>query len=308
MVALAIFIATSEAIRYWRTRARRGELAVGARAGVEAGVRVRPRARFVALVAVAILAATAARSSLFELYRVESVSMLPTLRVGDQLLVNKVAYGLKLPFSKRRLHAAMPRRGDVIVFDGAAVHDSGSGGPVVKRVIGLPGDVVQFKGDFAAVNGWDIPSCDAGPYVIPAPHKFGRGRLGVEFLDDKAFLVVRAFGAQQRPVFQVPPGQVYVAGDDRVASKDSRSWNRGDGGTVPIDAIVGRVTRVVVGPGGRSGRLDFSRWFKPLAPRLRQPGLDTSTPDQWIDDCLKKPPPSRPPAPATTAALVAPTH
>src|SRR5262245_36215709 len=112
----------------------------------------RPRRALVseALRLIAIVAAMfAARSSLADHYYVPSGSMLPTLAIGDRLVVNKLAYDLRLPFSARALwHRADPRRGDVAVLTSPE-----TGETLVKRVIAVPGDVIEVRDGQVGLNG-----------------------------------------------------------------------------------------------------------------------------------------------------------
>src|SRR5215831_1853010 len=110
-VGVGLFIALSAAVGYWR-----GRLGAGIRPAAVARLDRRSVARLASGLGLAILAALFVRSSLLETYWVVSGSMTPTLLVGDRLLVNKVAYGFRLPFTKHTLGARLPRRGDVVVF------------------------------------------------------------------------------------------------------------------------------------------------------------------------------------------------
>ena len=258
----------------------------------------------------AILLAVGARALLGEVHRVLGGSMAPTLNVGDRLLVNRLAYGLRLPFSSRRLRARAPRRGDVIVFPNPNLDpELGAGGEgadqgprtLVKRVIGLPGDVIAFRDGSPVVNGWVVPSCDAGPYLSVSGSALVRGRLAVEVLGDRTYLTVRPPpGEPPTQPFEIPPGEVYVIGDDRGVSQDSRAWRAASDGRsagIPIASIEGRVSRLAVGVSG-DGRLDLVHPFAGLRPVLRQPNLDVTALERRIEGCLAHPPRSSTPPPA----------
>ncbi len=123
---------------------------------------------------VAALAAFVLRASIAETFAVHGPSMLPTLLPNDTVLVNRMAYGFKIPFSSVRLWQKPPARGDLVVF--RATEMAGADGPqmVVKRVIGIPGDTVALRGGDVFINGWMVPSCDAGPFVsLLAKHNVG---------------------------------------------------------------------------------------------------------------------------------------
>ena len=258
-----------------------------------------------AAAAIAVLGAVifGSRARLVEIARVTGPSMEPTLNPGDRLVVNKVAYGFRLPLSRRALRAKPPQRGDLIVFSNP---DRGPDEPasIVKRVLGLPGDEVAIVNGSPVINGWVVPSCDVGPFLNADGTRLLRGRLAVEVLADRAYLTLRAPLDDERfPRFRVPPGEVFVLGDDRPVSRDSRAWNGGRGGGVPIDAVEGRVSRLAAAVGS-TGRLDLGHPFRGLRPELRALNVDVTRLDNRIASCTAhKPhsswPPSSPPATAT---------
>jgi signal peptidase I len=317
LLAIALFLLLSEVAKYWlrRLRARSGGLPTTPRPVVEAALTgrgalpARGNPRFLAWLAALATIAFLARVNVAEIYRVVSPSMVPTLNVGDRLLVNKLAYGLRLPFSKRVLRARPPRRGDLIVFPNQG-RDRGSARPssLVKRVIGLPGDEIAFAGGSPIINGWVVPSCDAGAFLSAAGTSIIRGRLAVEMLDDRAYLTLRTPLDETRFArFKVPPDELFVLGDSRAVSSDSRSWNGGRGGGVPIDSVEGRVSRLAIAR-LQDGRLDLRHPFAGLRPNLRETNLDVDQLEHRIAACLAHPPrSSRPPAPldSTAPALAA---
>jgi signal peptidase I len=287
LVILALFIATSAAIHYWRERF----FASGVRPSTSSWT----RARFAAVLAIVLVSALALRAFVAEVYRVTSGSMLPDIGVGDRLLVWKSAYGLKIPGLSHRIGGTQPKRGDVIVFMGEEANTRRKVA-LVKRVIGIPGDMIVFTEGQALVNGWPVPSCDAGPYVAYSGSNKVDGRLSVEFLENRAYLTVRTFGGKHQFVqYNVRKDEVFVVGDDRGASADSRSWNGGQGGGVPLSDILGRATHVLVG-GRPDGRLDSSRIFRHVGLDITQPGVDLTKTRRFVDECLKDPLPSVPPA------------
>lgn len=292
-----LFLSFFAVARYWlrRLRDRFGAPAPPPTSSI-AGAReiIRFAVWLVALASIALVV----RGTVAEIHRVVGVSMAPTLNGGDRLLVNKLAYGVRLPFSRRALRATSPRRGDVVVFpsDGRA---GGDGGPrsLVKRVIGLPGDVIAFNNGSPIVNGWVVPSCDAGSFLSVVGTSVVRGRLAVEVLDDRAYLTIRTPLDETRFTgFKVPPGELFVLGDHRGVSIDSRAWNQGRGGGVRIDSVEGRVSRLASGAFS-DGRLDLHRLFGALAPEVRDPNVDLRKVEARIAACLVHPPrSSRPPA------------
>jgi signal peptidase I len=290
ILGIVLFLAVGETLSYWR-----GRRPAAAHVTLD-GTRL-DRRRLTGLglaIVVAIAAAALLRGSVAQINRVISVSMLPTLVVGDRLIVDKLAYGLKLPLSSHRIGAKLPRRGDVIVFPGT--EDESSPKTMVKRVIGLPGDYIAFQLGHVIVNNWVVPSCDAGPFAAVMGRLTVRGRLAVEFLDDRAYLTVTTPGGASFSGYRVLPGEVFVIGDDRGISSDSRVWNAGRGGGVHLESIEGRVTRILAG-GRQDGRIDVRHLLSPLGIEVREPNVDLHKSEAFIAACLQNPPAStRPPA------------
>ncbi len=265
-----------------------------------------------AAVAIVVLGALifGTRARLVEIAPVTGPSMEPTLNPRDRLVVNKLAYGLRLPFSQRALRAKPPRRGDLIVFPNP---DRGRDEPasIVKRVIGLPGDEVAVVDGSPLINGWIVPTCDVGPFLNADGTRLVRGHLVVEVLADRAYLTLRdPLDGERFARFTVPPGEIFVLGDDRPVSRDSRAWNGGRGGGVRIDAVEGRVSRLAAAVGS-TGRLDLAHPLRGLRPELRALNVDITHLDGRIAACLThKPlsswPPPAPPA-TTTARPIAET-
>lgn len=163
-------------------------------------------ARVVLLVLVGVVGSDLVRSCVAEPYTVASTSMEPELKDGNRLVVDKLAYRF-----------GEVGRGDVVVFDTSRVSDETVplGETLVKRVVGLPGETVQAVDGVVLVDGVPLPEPSPGTPKTPS------------------------FG----PV-QVPDGSVFVLGDNRVVSIDSRTF-----GPVPADAIIGRVDAVLWPPG-----------------------------------------------------------
>lgn len=185
--------------RHVRRECRRRELC---------SVLVRPvRSFFASAVRVLILVALLIvifKVSFVEAFFVPTSSMTPTLRARDYILVPKFLYGLRLPLFKDVVVSwARPERGDVIVFN--RTHPSDDGAPseietVVKRVIGLENDLVEIRGHEVLVNGSPLhePYATWNGLMVDAPYHFGPQR--------------------------VPAGKVFVLGDNRDNSEDSRVW------------------------------------------------------------------------------------
>ena len=206
--------------------------------------------------------------------------MLPTLEPGD-LVAGEV---------HPRRTASSVERGDVVVFGG-----------FVKRVIGLPGERVEMRGGSPVINGWQVPDCDAGEYLYVqggvgdlAIH----GHLHVEFIGDRAYLTVHSLTRPFPDGYVVKAGEVFVLGDDRGNSVDSRTYNGGHGGGVSMDAVDARIGRFLVGT-HRNGEPDFGRLLRPvdgLQARVRLEGLDVTALDEGVARCLaNRPVVTRPP-------------
>lgn len=200
------------------------------------------------------------RSSFADWYTVPTGSMKPTVVEGDRVFVNKLAYELRLPFSRYSLaHWGDPRRGDIVVL-----YSPEDGMRLVKRVIGLPGDTLAMRGERLYVNGTAVaylPATDGEGTDLPVDERshalFFREQLGgrlhaVMFLPERPAL--RSFDP-----LRVPAGEYFVMGDNRDNSKDSRYI-----GFIPRDAIVGRATAVAFS-------LDPGHWYRPRGDRLFSP-------------------------------------
>lgn len=180
------------------------------------------------------------RSAVADWNVVPTGSMQPTIRIGDRILVDKLAYDVRLPLTHvSLLHLADPQRGDIVVLDSQAAHER-----LVKRVIGVPGDEVAMRGNVLFINGHAASyttNHDQGVHDDlrdPAHYeieRYGSVRHAIR-LSDHHPSPVSNFG----PV-NVPPGQYLLLGDDRDNSMDSRYF-----GFFARSAIVGRAHHVVV--------------------------------------------------------------
>lgn len=192
------------------------------------------------------------RSFIAEPFRIPSGSMIPTLHVGDFILVNKFAYGLRLPVTHTKvLPISEPTRGDVAVFR----YPRDSRLDYIKRVVGLPGDRITFKGKRLLVNGNMPDYKEIGPYTDAGAHSDGSHIELIEnlFGVEHAILINPDRGNVEGEVV-VPDGHYFVVGDNRDNSNDSRYW-----GFVPEEHLVGRAMLIWMNWNFGEGRIDFKR-------------------------------------------------
>jgi signal peptidase I len=173
------------------------------------------------------------RSFLVEPFQIPSSSMVPTLEVGDYILVNKYTYGIRLPVVRTKVWALNePERGDVMVFFPPHMNET----YYIKRVIGLPGDTVTYRNKSLAVNG--VPLEEETLAVLPEGSS--QYRVGLEALGDARHLVQVNDSRPPRDFsVKVKPGHYFMMGDNRDNSSDSRVW-----GQVPEKDIVGKAFAV----------------------------------------------------------------
>ena len=189
-----------------------------------------------------ILFALTVRWLLVEPYRIPSGSMIPSLAVGDQIFVNKLSYGVRVPFTTNQLiEFSEPTRGDVAVFVCPDTPELN----YIKRIVALAGDEVVVRNGVLSVNGETLPRESQGDKVFQDRHfesstwfEFNaleetEGNHGVSYevlADNARPAPTRDFGP-----FVVPEGHVFMMGDNRDHSRDSRVF-----GAVPVGHIMGR--------------------------------------------------------------------
>lgn len=215
-------------------------------------------------VGVALLIALVLRVALFQPNTIPTASMEPNLLPGDYMVVSKYDYGWSrhsIPFSPPlpagRIHATLPRRGDVIVF--RLPRDTGQ--TYVKRLIGLPGDSVQVAGGVISVNGLPIPRAEAGQTQDPDSPDVTVTRVWETLPDGRRYLTFErgpGHEGDDTQAYVVPEGHVFAMGDNRDNSLDSR-WPEAVGvGFVPVDNLLGRARFVLVS--WRQGASVFKPW------------------------------------------------
>jgi signal peptidase I len=184
---------------------------------------------------IAAVAALFIRQFVAEAFKIPSGSMIPTLTIGDHLLVNKFIYGPRIPFTDTRLFAwKEPKRGEIIVFK----YPENESKNFIKRVVGLPGDKIEIKNGLLFINDQPVPVTGLGVYEggdqgagYPGP-KLLEEQLGA--VNHKILYLRDQSGYNFGPVL-VPKDSVFVMGDNRDNSQDSRVW-----GWVNHNKILGR--------------------------------------------------------------------
>jgi len=199
----------------------------------------------------ALLLVLIIRSSVIEAFKIPSGSMIPTLLVGDQIFVNKFAYGLRVPFTdwigenpKYFFRAGQPARGDIIVFKYPVDPDI----YFIKRVVGIPGDTVEMKNKVVTINGRPFDRTQVPPEQLEKIFKsledsqseYPRDRMDVtlqQFDHTTGTIMVdkQSYFSENFPPTVVPEAHYFVMGDNRDNSKDSRFW-----GFVPFENIKGK--------------------------------------------------------------------
>ena len=198
---------------------------------------------------VALLVVFMIRSSVVEAFKIPSGSMIPTLLIGDHIFVNKFAYGIKLPFSDLftdhpyyLVHRDAPKRGDIIVFNfprDPSIY-------FIKRVVGTPGDRVEIKDKTLFINGKKIPhetvAADRTEKVLKSldDPKYGPSNMDLEtehmeLVDHSILLDKSNFTNENFGPIDVPTDYLFVMGDNRDFSNDSRFW-----GFVPYRYVKGK--------------------------------------------------------------------
>jgi len=187
------------------------------------------------------------RSFLFEPFRIPSSSMVPTLLVGDFIFVNKFVYGLRLPVLHTKIvELGRPKRGDVMVFR----LPSDPSVNYIKRLVGLPGDTIDYRNKRLFINGQVVPLERKGEV---ARQSGPRAVLATEMLGEATHdILLEPFSLGREGRYQIPEGHYFMMGDNRDNSQDSRFPQVG---FVPEGNVVGKAVRI------------WMNWDFPAAPQ-----------------------------------------
>ncbi len=227
----------------------------------------------------ALIIAVIIRSFVIEAFKIPSGSMIPTLMVGDHLFVNKFIYGLRVPFTEKHfIEIENPERGDVIIFltpddiDKPMIQQR----DFIKRVVGIPGDVIEVKETNLYVNGKkleriavDVKKSEHHQYILEidgaktidhvAKYPYWEYfDIQAEQNDNAEYLVQYEPTILHRDfTYTVPENHVFAMGDNRDNSSDSRVW-----GPVPYDRIKGKAMFIWLSLDKENGRIRWERFGK----------------------------------------------
>ncbi|WP_018878317.1 MULTISPECIES: signal peptidase I [unclassified Thioalkalivibrio] len=193
------------------------------------------------------------RSFVAEPFRIPSGSMMPTLLVGDFIMVSKFSYGIRLPVTRTKiLDTGEPERGEVVVFK----YPRNPAEDYIKRVIGLPGDTIAFRDRVLYVNGEPQPAERVGTFEGEGSGQVMSGAsMFEETLDGRTYnTLMREQQASLDGSVTVPDGHYFMVGDNRDNSNDSRVW-----GFVAEEHLVGRALFIWLHWDYNEGHRDFSR-------------------------------------------------
>jgi signal peptidase I len=200
-----------------------------------------------------ILAVLLLRSFLVEPFRIPSGSMMPTLLVGDFILVNKYAYGIRLPvLNTKIIEIGAPRRGDVVVFR----YPKDPSVDYIKRVVGVPGDRIGYYDKTLHINGEAIAQVPDGVYVGKGSgvSMSGAGMRREDLGDVQHQILVMPRTPGLEGEYVIKENEYFVMGDNRDNSNDSRYW-----GPVPEQNLVGKAFRIWMNWDSANGGIEWDR-------------------------------------------------
>jgi signal peptidase I len=215
-------------------------------------------------IAVAVLIALFLRAFVVEAFKIPSGSMIPTLQVGDHIFVNKFIYGIRLPWTniKFGMTYRKPRRGEVIVF----IYPREPDKDFIKRIVAVEGDTVEVRDNQLYVNEQPVPRQHIDGDCKYEDYEEATGRWEErrceewqETLDGNTYTTIydKNGPTHSSRAQHVPPNSVFVMGDNRDNSHDSRFW-----GFVPFDLIKGKAMVIWWSSGEPEGWIRIARMFK----------------------------------------------
>lgn len=270
--------------------------AVGVRLAVLLDVFLVPTARFrrarwlhvglflLGAVGFQVLGSMLLRSRVAEAFKIPGGGMQPALSIQDHILVDKAAF-----------HGALPARGSLAVF----VSPESPRLDYIKRVVALPGDRLEVVDGRPWINGWEVPHCVVGQAALPDQPE-DAGQLELEYLGGAPFLIFLASDRKEgrQGPYVVKPGEVWVLGDNRNNSADSRYWFGGEGGGVPHEDLKGRPLFTWLAFKA-NGYPEWSRMGVSLEEARLPPNLATLQPA--LQSCLSKRPATTSPPDSASA-------
>ncbi|MBT5573994.1 signal peptidase I [Alphaproteobacteria bacterium] len=226
------------------------------------------------MILIAGIVALSFRSLVAEPFNIPSGSMIPTLLVGDYLFVSKYAYGYSkysFPFAmapiKGRIASSLPERGEVVVFR----LPSDVSLDYIKRVVGLPGDKIQVIDGILHINGAAVSRRQIGEVDVTNGFSTIRAILYEEIFPNGHTHVIEEFRDDltfdNTPLYIVPEGHLFMMGDNRDNSRDSRSQGVG---FVPVENLIGRAEFLFFSHNNSSSLFEIWKW--PLAIRYNRIG------------------------------------
>jgi signal peptidase I len=273
---------------------------------------------------IAVAVAALVRVAIFEPFKIPTGSMIPTLLVGDHIFVNKSSYGPLVPFTDTRIFESLPPdRADVMVFKYPENPDQ----DYIKRVIAVPGDTLEVLNGRPVLNGWLVPHCHVGTLDAGKVSE-GAHELYVEFLHGQSYFtqfrsitpdregerdgakgckaahdcangqqcLYGVCASEHKGPYYVAKREVWVLGDNRDNSHDSRAWKGGLGAGVPFENIKGRAMFVFATFGG-DGPKFLDRFLVNVMGRPTLPANQDEL-KAGLDKCLHEMPKETDPPPA----------
>lgn len=220
----------------------------------EPGAPKRMAREYIEALIVAVAVALILRTFVISAYKIPTASMVPTLKVGDFIFAYKLPFGVELPYSDhKKIGMTLPHRGDVVVFK----YPGNESVSYIKRVVGLPGDKIAIRNKKLLVNDIEAQYRPEDPKIISDQpgHEFYKVFREILPGGSRTIMINQADETEFFGPAVVPPGYVFVLGDNRDSSDDSRYW-----GAVPASNIEGRAFFIWLSMDWFSGHLPRIRW------------------------------------------------